>query len=131
MAARKRMKRVLIIDDDAVAASVYRNFLQKAGFEVSLAHDGAAGLASARANPPDALLLDLMLPKMPGIDVLKGLRSDAALQNMPVVAYTNAFVEKMVQDAMEAGATHVFNKATLTPTEITEAFRRIFLAVAA
>jgi len=116
------MKRILIAEDDPIAARVYRMCLENAGFEVQVAADGQAAIEKIAENAPDALLLDLMMPRMNGIDVLKHLRSLPQYKTLPVMVYTNAHA-KLGQEAAEAGATRVFDKSKLTPAILLEALR--------
>jgi CheY-like chemotaxis protein len=119
-----RMKKIIVIvEDDAVVGFLYRNHLKKEGFEVEVATDGEAGLSSILGGSPAAVVLDLMLPKMSGVEVLKKLRSQPQFANIPVMVFTNAFIPAMVNEAMQAGATKVFNKAEITPRLITDALK--------
>lgn len=117
------MKTILIIEDDAVTAHTYKKALQKGGYEVDHAGDGEAGLARIQRLRPDGVLLDLMMPKMGGIALLKLLRAMPDFTTLPVVAYTNAFVPQMVDEAKAAGATQVLSKSTMTAQTLTAAFR--------
>jgi DNA-binding response OmpR family regulator len=112
------MKKVLIIEDDAVVAHIYRSRLEKEGFEVDLAADGQAGYYRLHELKPDALLLDLMLPKMNGIDLLKKIRAVREFERMPVIVFTNAYVANMIHESLTAGASAVYNKSTVTPRQI-------------
>jgi len=117
------MKKIIIVEDDAVVGFVYRTSLTKEGFEVEVAADGEAGLARILETCPSAVILDLMLPKMSGVDVLKKIRAQPALANMPVMVFTNAYIPAMVDQATQAGATKVFNKAVANPHMIVEALK--------
>ena|SRR5436190_1688999 len=117
------MKKILIIEDDPVAGYIYRNRLEKEGYQVEVAVDGQSGFDRLVEFRPDGLLLDLMLPKTSGIDLLKAIRNLDSFQNLPVIAYTNAFVPNMIEEAREAGATKVFDKLTMTPLMLADAFR--------
>lgn len=117
------MKTILVVEDDAVVGFVYRTSLKKEGFAVEVAIDGEAGLARILQVCPDAILLDLMLPKMSGVEVLKKMRAQPELSKTPVMVFTNAFVPVMIKEAMQAGATQVFNKADVTPRKIIEALK--------
>ena len=116
------MKRILIMEDDPVTAHVYRTRLEKEGYEVTVAPDGQTGLARFSELRPDGVLLDLMMPKAGGIDVLKKIRAMDDFKNLPIIAYTNGFVPKMVEDALAAGATRVFDKSTVTAPMVILAF---------
>ena len=115
------MKKILVVEDDPIVAHVYRSRLEKEGFAVEVAADGQAGFYSVHEGQPDAILLDLMLPKMNGLELLRKIRVQPKYQQVPVIVFTNAYVPPMVHDAMTAGATAVFNKSTLTPRQIVDA----------
>jgi DNA-binding response OmpR family regulator len=112
------MKKVLIIEDDPVVAHVYRSRLEKEGFEVDVAPDGQAGYYQLYQMKPDALLLDLMLPKLNGIALLKKIRATREFEKLPVIVFTNAYVANMIHEAFTAGATGVYNKSSVTPRQI-------------
>jgi CheY-like chemotaxis protein len=109
------MKRIVIVEDDKVVGHVYRTSLKKEGFNVEVATDGQAGLSRILTVLPDAVLLDLMLPKMSGVEVLKAIRAQPELAKIPVIVFTNAYVPELVQGALQAGATKVFNKSEIAP----------------
>lgn len=117
------MKKILIIEDDAVTAHTYKKALEKSGYEVDHVGDGEAGLARIQQLRPDGVLLDLMMPKMGGIALLKLLRAMPDFATLPVVAYTNAFVPQMIDDAKASGATQVLSKSTMTAQSLAAAFR--------
>src|SRR5712672_2871641 len=82
-------KRILIVEDEKDVVDLLILNLRKAGgFAVSTASDGAAGLTKARAEKPDFIILDLMLPKMPGLEVCKLLKSDSATRHIPILMLT-------------------------------------------
>jgi len=115
------MKKVLIIEDDPIVAHIYRTRLEKEGYSVETSADGQSGFYRIHEFHPDAVLLDLMLPKMNGIDIFKKIRAQGQFAQVPIVVFTNAYVPNMIQEAFSAGATQVFNKATLTPRQILDA----------
>ena len=119
------MKKILIIEDDLIVAHVYRSRLEKEGFEVDIAADGQAGYYRLFEMKPDALLLDLMLPKLNGIDLLKKIRATREFAKLPVVVFTNAYVANMIQEASAAGASVVYNKSTVTPRQINDALNSL------
>ena len=115
------MKKVLIIDDDPVVTHVYATFLKTHGFIVESATNGAAGIASLLISRPDAVLLDLMMPKINGMGVLKTLREKAEFADIPVLVMTAAAVPAMVDLARTAGATRIFDKANDKPLKVVQA----------
>jgi len=82
------MKRVLIIEDDRDIVELVRYNLANEGFQVNAAFDGSSGLSSLKKTPPDLLLLDLMLPKMSGLDICREIRKDESLNRLPVLMLT-------------------------------------------
>jgi len=119
------MSKVLIIEDDPIVAHIYRTRLEKEGFEIETCNDGQAGFYRTHEFHPDAVLLDLMLPKMNGVEILKKLRAQPSFARTPVIVFTNAYVPNMIQEAFSAGASQVFNKATLTPRQILDALQTL------
>jgi two-component system alkaline phosphatase synthesis response regulator PhoP len=82
------MKKILVIEDDRDIVELVRYNLEKEGFQVMASGDGSTGLAQLRKSPPDLLVLDLMLPKLPGLEVCKEVRRDAALNRLPILMLT-------------------------------------------
>jgi two-component system phosphate regulon response regulator PhoB len=80
--------KILIIDDEQDVIDLLTLHLRKAGFGLSTATDGAAGLRLAREESPALIVLDLMLPKMPGLEICKVLKTDAATRGIPVLMLT-------------------------------------------
>ena len=116
------VKTILIVDDDAVTARAYKTCLEREGYEVAVASDGHAGLDLMQQLSPDGVLLDLMMPQMGGIDLLKCIRALPHIGNIPVMVYTNAYIPGLVDHAKNAGATDMFSKMTLTPKILIHAF---------
>ncbi|MGO9639829.1 MAG: response regulator [Candidatus Acidiferrales bacterium] len=79
------MKKILLIEDDRDIVELVRYNLTREGFELTAVGDGSSGLAQIRKTPPDLLLLDLMLPKLPGLEVCKEIRRDQALNRLPIL----------------------------------------------
>ena len=83
-----RMKRILIIEDDRDIVELVRYNLANEGFQVNGANDGATGLSTLKKSPPDLLLLDLMLPKLSGLDICREIRKDESLNRLPILMLT-------------------------------------------
>ncbi len=119
-------KRILIIEDDAVVAGLYKTKLQKEGYRIDIASDGQAGFYGIHELKPDAVLLDLMLPKMDGLQILRKIRAQKQFTKLPVVVFSNAFMSNMLNDAVEAGANVVYNKSEpSTPARIMGSFKEL------
>ncbi len=112
------MSRILVIEDNAIAANVYRSALSQAGYQVDVACDGEAGLAAIDKCHPDLVLLDLMLPKVEGLEVLRQIRSNPALKGMPVMVTSNAYTNARMDELLKAGATQILTKAKVSPKEL-------------
>ncbi len=81
-------KRILVVDDEPDFASIVQENLKKEGFEVEVAYDGVEGLEKVKANPPDAIVLDVMMPEMDGYEMCAELKSDEQYQSIPIVLLT-------------------------------------------
>jgi DNA-binding response OmpR family regulator len=117
------MKKILIIEDDQLVGNIYRNKFSVEGFQVEIALDGLAGLERLRKFRPDAVILDLMLPKMTGVEVMKQIRAEPGFQNLPVIVFSNTYLTNMVREAWKAGATKCLSKANCTPRQVIEVVR--------
>jgi two-component system phosphate regulon response regulator PhoB len=98
------MKRVLIIEDDKDIVELVRYNLEKDGYQVISSGDGATGLAQLRKSSPDILILDLMLPKISGLEICKEIRRDAALNRLPILMLTARGEEADRVVGLELGA---------------------------
>jgi DNA-binding response OmpR family regulator len=117
------MKKILIIEDDQIVANVYRNKLSVEGYQAEIASDGETGLKLMRTFKPELIVLDLMLPKMSGVDVIKAVRSEAGFATVPIVVFSNTYLTNMVQEAWKAGATKCLSKASCSPREVIDIVR--------
>lgn len=113
----KLMKKILLIEDEFYILDLYRMILEKAGFEVLLAEDGEKGYNLAQ-NLPDLILLDIMLPKMNGIILLKKLKEEYLTKKIPVVLLTNLGQGEVIKTAFDSGASGYFLKVRLNPNEL-------------
>ena len=104
-------KKVLVVEDDIFLSQLLTNRLTKAGVNVIRAADGEEGLAKLRADKPDLMLLDLILPKKSGFELLEEMRSDPALSGTPVIIVSNLGQESDIKKGRELGAVEYFIKA--------------------
>ncbi len=121
-------KRILIVDDDLVIADIYQNKFRLAGYEAEVAGDGERALELLLKAPPDLVLLDLSLPGMNGVDLLKRIRSRPETQALPVIVFSNSFQPSLMQAAWKAGTTRCLSKANCTPREVLEIAGKVFTA---
>lgn len=111
------MKRVLIIEDDKDIVELVRYNLANEGFQVSAAFDGSIGLSTLREKPPDLLLLDLMLPKLSGLEICREIRRDDSLNRLPILMLTARGDEADRVVGLEMGADDYVTKP-FSPREL-------------
>lgn len=113
------MINVLIIEDDFFIRDLYQKAFQKAGYTVQVAVDGEQGIEALRNGVFDIVLLDVMMPKITGIEVLKTVRSESfPSHNVPIFLITNLGQNSIIEEAFKLGADGYFLKSQLTPDEI-------------
>src|SRR5262249_58889255 len=98
--------RILVVDDNPSNVDILRARLSTHGFEIVTAADGEEALTAVRDHLPDLILLDVMMPKLDGIEVCRRIRADASLPFIPIVLVTAKADPKDVVAALEAGAAH-------------------------
>jgi CheY-like chemotaxis protein len=114
------MKRLLIIEDDALLARIYLSKLGGHGFTLKIAATGQQGLEVVPSYRPHALVLDLMLPDVSGLEILQRLRASPDTRELPIIVFTNAFLPGPIKQAQEAGATEVLTKAECSATKLAQ-----------
>jgi DNA-binding response OmpR family regulator len=119
------MKKILIIEDDQVVAGIYRNKYQMTGFVVEIAKDGEEGLKKLEAFQPDIVQLDLMMPKLNGVEVIKRIRAHPKFATLPIVVLSNSYLAYMVTEAWQAGANRCISKAECNPKTMVEIVERL------
>jgi len=122
------MTRILITEDDPFVARIYQSKFQAEGFDVSMAGDGRAAIRQLTANPPDVVLLDLMLPEINGVEVLKFIRSKESLRDLPVLVLSSAVAGELIQAAKNAGASKLLSKAMCSPRHVVDEVRSAMAA---
>jgi len=111
-------RRILLAEDDRFLRKAAETALKRQGFGVLGAVDGEEALRVARAETPDLILLDLIMPKLQGFEVLRALKADSATAAIPVIILSNLGQESDVKQAMAAGAVAYFVKANLSLREL-------------
>ncbi len=111
---------VLIIDDDSTLREMYEEYLKASDYQVVSAQDGEEGLEKAAQFKPAIILLDLMMPKMNGIEVLRRLKEDDNLKEIPVIVFTALIQDLEKQESFAAGASDYVVKTEVTPKGILE-----------
>lgn len=111
-------KRILLAEDDRFLRKAAEATLKQHGFDVLTATDGEEALRLARAERPDLILLDLIMPKLQGFEALRALKADPATRAIPVIVLSNLGQSQDVQQTIEAGAAAYFVKANLSLQEL-------------
>ena len=119
------MKHILFIEDESALQKTVGEVLKQEGYEVIPALDGEAGLELAKRKKPDLILLDLILPKLHGFEVLKKLKEDEETKEIPVIILTNLEGMGDVDKAIKLGATTYLVKANYSLEEIAEKIKKI------
>jgi len=118
-------EKIVLVEDDTFIHELYRSTLTTAGYNVISAKDGEKGLNIIKGNTDAKLiLLDLMLPKMNGIDVLKEMKKDPVTKNLSVIVLTNVSEERVVKEALKLGANAYLIKVDYTPRQVIDMVRQ-------
>ena len=118
------MKKILFIEDESALQKTFGEILSQEGYEVIPALDGQTGLEMAKTKKPDLILLDLILPKVHGFDVLKQLKEDPETKEIPIIVLTNLEGIGDVDKAIELGATTYLVKAQYSLEEVVEKIKK-------
>lgn len=121
-------KRILLVEDDRFLRRACEASLRQRGFTVIAATDGEEGLRLARADRPDLILLDLLMPKLPGVEVLRALKADPDTKSIPVLILSNSSREQDVSEVLSLGAVDYWVKANLSLKELGERVARLLEA---
>ena len=123
--SKNKKTKVLIIEDDSYISDMYRIKLESENFEVLIAKDGIIGIKTMEKQKPDIVLLDIVMPKVDGFSVLKIIKKNQELKEIPVVLLTNLSQKENVERGFELGADSYIIKAHFTPSEVVEKIKNI------
>lgn len=118
------MKTILFIEDESTLQKTFGDILKQEGYEMVSALDGEIGLRMAKVKKPDLILLDLILPKIHGFEVLKKLKEDEETKNIPVIVLTNLEGIKDVDMALQLGAQTYLIKTQYSLEEVVEKIKK-------
>ncbi len=121
-------KRLLLVEDDRFLRRACEVALKQRGFAVTSAVDGEEGLRLARGEPWDLILLDMLMPKLSGLEVLKAIRSDEATRALRVLILSNSSREQDVQEVTRLGVEGYFVKSNLSLQELGDRVSEILAA---
>ncbi|MEK7631764.1 MAG: response regulator [Patescibacteria group bacterium] len=116
---------ILLVEDDTFLAGMYVTKLELEGFRVVLASDGEQAVTLAEREVPDIILLDIVLPKKSGFDVLKEVKANPKTKPVPVILLTNLGQKEDVQKGLKLGAVDYLIKAHFMPSEVVAKVKRL------
>lgn len=117
---QQQQKKILLVEDETFIADLYAYELQKSGFSVKVANDGVTGLKILESEPFDLLLLDIMLPGMNGLELLREWKGKNQTSNMIVLLLTNLGQDAVIKEGFTLGAQGYLIKASYTPEQIVQ-----------
>lgn len=119
------MAKILIVEDDPFLLKMYHKKFQVEGFEVEIAEDGIAGLAKMKSFAPNLVLMDIMMPKLNGLEALEKAKADPAIAKIPVLVLTNLSTSTDAEAAVKKGAIGFLIKSDVTPSQVISKAKQI------
>lgn len=119
------MSKILIVEDDELISGLYQNIFTFDKHEVQVANDGEEALIKIREFKPNLVLLDIMMPKMNGLQVLDRIKADPETKNIPVVMLTNLDGKQDAETALVKGAVKYIVKSNYNPKQISDMVKEI------
>jgi CheY-like chemotaxis protein len=111
-------KKILIVEDEEIIISLLQKKLIKEGYEILIARNGEAGLKVTREKKPDLVLLDIIMPKMGGLEVMEEMAKDSRIKNIPVIVISNSGQPVEIDRAQKLGAKDWLIKTEFDPQEV-------------
>ena len=118
-------KLIMLVEDDEFLAELYATKLKLENYEVILATDGEKGLKMIKEKKPDLILLDIILPKMDGFEILKAIKNEKELKDIPVILLTNLSQKDEVKKGLDLGANDYLIKAHFMPSEVVDKIKKV------
>ncbi len=119
------MTKIIFVEDEPTLQKTLSDVLLREGYDVKTAFDGVAGLEMIKSEKPDLVLLDLILPKMDGFTVLKKMREDPEIKDIPVMILTNLEGTSDIERVLELGATTYLVKANYELREVVDKIKKM------
>ncbi|NTU98389.1 response regulator [Candidatus Falkowbacteria bacterium] len=113
-----KKKKILVVEDDIDQAAMYQVALKAAGFTVIVARNGQEGIEVATSKKPDLIFLDMLLPDMDGLEVLKNLKSVDTTKSIKVIVLSNLNKQEVINQSKKAGADDFMIKMQLLPRDV-------------
>jgi DNA-binding response OmpR family regulator len=128
--ATPTQKTILLADDEQFILVAYKDGLEHAGYNVILAHDGEEAVAVMREQQPDLVLLDIIMPKLNGFEVMQAARAEPDLAAIPIAVFTNLSQLSDEQEARDLGAVDFIVKADVSLNDLLARVERLFASAA-
>ena len=117
--------KILLVEDDPFLSSMYSTKFELENFAVLAAEDGEKGLKLALAEKPDIILLDILMPKMNGFEVLEKLKDNKETESIPVILLTNLNQKDEIEKGLSLGANDYLIKAHFMPSEVVDKIKKV------
>jgi DNA-binding response OmpR family regulator len=118
MEEENKGQKILLVEDDVFVSDIYQTKLGEVGFNVAVADNGVEAIKKLEQEIPDIVLLDIVMPYMDGIDVLKKMKENELWKKIPVIILTNLSQKEEVDEGLELGADDYLIKSHFTPSEV-------------
>lgn len=119
------MKKILIIEDEEIMINLLQRKITQEGYEVWIARNGEEGLAVMREKKPDLILLDIIMPKMGGLEVMEIMQQDKNLKDLPVIVVSNSGQPVEIDKVQKLGAKDWLIKTEFDPREVIDKIKKI------
>lgn len=112
------MKRILLVEDEEIMIDLLQKKLTQEGYEISVARDGEEGLKAMKEEKPDLILLDIIMPKMGGFEVMEEMQKNKELKEIPIIVISNSGQPVELSRAQKLGAKDWLIKTEFDPQEV-------------
>jgi CheY-like chemotaxis protein len=112
------MAKILLVEDDGLMSRMYGRLFAYEGYDVEVAADGEAGFVKAKEFQPDLILLDVMMPRMNGLELIQKLKEESRTRDITLVLLTNLGIQEKIDEAMRLGAAGCIIKSNHSPEEV-------------
>jgi len=119
-----RQKKILLVEDNEFNRKIVRDLLARQPYDLLEAHDGEAGVAAARRDKPDVIVMDIQLPKLSGLDATRAIRAEPETATIPIIVVTSFALSGDDKKAMDAGASAYLAKP-YSPRQLLDTIRRM------
>jgi CheY-like chemotaxis protein len=118
------MKKILLIEDEELMIGLLQKKLIKEGYDITIARDGEEGLKKAREVMPDLILMDIIMPKMGGLEAMEQIQKDDELRKIPIIVISNSGQPVEIDKAQRLGARDWLIKTDFDPQELVEKIKK-------